>query len=169
MQPLIQRPLASQMVSVSLLILRDVTRAYCSETFRPMGLPEGNRPLTRARYPSPTGRVARLSERAVMLNVESNVYPPQVQRRLGRSTGQFPLPVLVWVEMPSGEWDHLTISSPREALEAMDTVLGPGDDADWHFVVGRLAAAVRDPAPDLLERARHALAVYAARLGVLAG
>ncbi len=104
-----------------------------------------------------------------MLNVESNVYPPQVQRRLGRSTGQFPLPVLVWVEMPSGEWDHLTLLTPREALEAMDTVLGPGDDADWHFVVGRLAAAVRDPAPDLLERARHALAVYAARLGVLAG
>jgi hypothetical protein len=51
----------------------------------------------------------------------------------------------------------------------MDKVLGPSDDADWHFVVDRLAAAVRDPAPDALERARHALAVYAARLGVLAG
>jgi hypothetical protein len=104
-----------------------------------------------------------------MLNVESNFYPSAARAGLSRSTGEFPLPVLVWVETPTGEWDHLTISSPREALEAMDTVLGPGTDADWHFVVGRLAAAVRDPAPDLLERARHALAVYAARLGVLAG
>ena len=105
-----------------------------------------------------------------MLNVESTFYSSAIQARLSRSTGEFPLPVLVWVETPTGEWDHLTILTPREALHAMDTVLRPPSaDADWHFVVGRLAAAVRDPAPDLLERARHALAVYAARLGVLAG
>jgi hypothetical protein len=104
-----------------------------------------------------------------MLNVESNFHPSAARAGWSRSTGEFPLPVLVWVETHTGEWEQLALPSPREALEAMDKVLGPSDDADWHFVVGRLAAAIRDPAPDALERARHALAVYAARLGVLAG
>jgi hypothetical protein len=104
-----------------------------------------------------------------MLNVESSYYPSAAQSGLSRGTGEFPLPVLVWVETHTGEWDHLTILTPREALKAMDNVLGPSADADWHFVVGRLADAVRNSEPDTLERARHALAVYAARLGVLAG
>jgi hypothetical protein len=104
-----------------------------------------------------------------MLNVESNFHPSAARAGLSRSTGEFPLPVLVWVETHTGEWEQLAIPSPHEALHAMDSVLGPSGDADWRFVVGRLAAAVRDPAPDALERARHALAVYAARLGLLAG
>jgi hypothetical protein len=79
------------------------------------------------------------------------------------------LPVLVWIETDTGEWLQLTIPSPITALHVMDDVLSSGTDADRSFVVGRLTDAVRDPAPSSLERARHALAVYAARLGVLAG
>jgi hypothetical protein len=77
--------------------------------------------------------------------------------------------VLVWVEISPGEWSQLTIPGPIAALQAMDNVLSSSTDADWHRVVGRLADAVHDPRPDALERARHALAVYAARLGILAG
>ena len=104
-----------------------------------------------------------------MLHVESIVSPSPGRAGLGRSTGEFPLPVLVWVEAPTGEWDQMTILGPREALHAMNNGLGSTASADWHFAVSRLAAAVRDPSPNALEAARHALAVYAAKLGVLAG
>jgi hypothetical protein len=105
-----------------------------------------------------------------MLNAERNLhpYPPRTDV-LCRNSGEFPLPVLVWNETHSGEWESLTIFNPREALHAMNNGLGTKTDEGWHFVVGRLAVAVRDPRPNNLEQARHALAVYAARLGVLAG
>ena len=104
-----------------------------------------------------------------MLHVESIVSPSPGRAGLGRSIGKFPLPVLVWVEAPTGEWDQMTLLGPREALHAMNNGLGSPTGTDWHFVVSRLAAALRDPAPNMLEAARHALALYAAKLGVLAG
>lgn len=105
-----------------------------------------------------------------MLNAERYRHPsPPRADLVGRNLGEFPLPVLVWNETHSGEWESLTIFNPREALHAMDNGLGTKTDEGWHFVVTRLAAAVRDPRRDTLEHARHALAVYAARLGVLAG
>ncbi len=104
-----------------------------------------------------------------MLHVESIVSPSPGRAGLGRSTGEFPLPLLVWVEAPTGEWDQVTLLGPREALHAMNNGLGSPTGAGWHFVVSRLAAAVRDPKPNTLEAARHALALYTAKLGVLAG
>ena len=104
-----------------------------------------------------------------MLHVESTLGLPAVGAALSRSTGEFPLPVLVWVEAPTGEWGQMILLGPREALHAMNNGLGSSIGADWHFVVSRLAAAVRDPTPNTLEAARHALALYAAKLGVLAG
>ena len=102
-----------------------------------------------------------------MLKLKRDVY--SLPALPGLDARGFPLPVLVWVEISPGEWSQLTIPGPIAALHALDQVLGSSADADRHFVVGRLADAVRDPAPDALERARHALAVYAARLGILAG
>jgi hypothetical protein len=107
------------------------------------------------------------SERLVMLNLKRDVY--SLPALPSQSPRDFPLPVLVWVEISPGEWSQLTIPGPIAALQAMDNVLSSSTDADWHRVVGRLADAVHDPRPDALERARHALAVYAARLGILAG
>jgi hypothetical protein len=104
-----------------------------------------------------------------MLHVESTLGLLPARAGLSRSTGEFPLPVLVWVEAPTGEWDQMTLLGPREALHAMNNGLGSPTSADWHFVVSRLAAAVCDPTPDTLEAARHALALHAAKLGVLAG
>lgn len=94
---------------------------------------------------------------------------PSLPTLPGLNARDFALPVLVWVETGTGEWAQMTIPSPIAALHAMDHMLGSSVDADRHFVVGRLADAVRDPRPDTLERARHALAVYAVRLGILAG
>lgn len=102
-----------------------------------------------------------------MLNLKSDV--TSLPTLPGLNARDFPLPVLVWVETRTGEWSQLPLRSPMAALHALDEVLGSSTDADWHFVVGRLTDALRDPAPLTLERARHALAVFAARLGVLAG
>ena len=104
-----------------------------------------------------------------MLHVESTLSPFLVRSGLSRTTGEFPLPVLVWVETHTGEWEQMAIPGPREALRALNSGLGSTADPDWHFVVSRLAAAVRDPTPNALEAARHSLAFYAAQLGVLAG
>jgi hypothetical protein len=102
-----------------------------------------------------------------MLNLKSAA--PSLPTLPAVTARGFPLPVLVWVETRTGEWSQLTIPSPIAALHALDELLGSSTDADWQFVVGRLTDAVRDPAPLTLERARHALAVFAARLGILAG
>ncbi len=104
-----------------------------------------------------------------MLHLESTLGLAPVRAGLSRSRGEFPLPVLVWVEAPTGEWDQMTLLGPREALQAMDNGLGSPTGTDRHLVVSRLAAAVRNPAPNTLEAARHALALHAAKLGVLAG
>ena len=102
-----------------------------------------------------------------MLNLKSAA--PSLPTLPAVTARDFPLPVLVWVETHTGEWYQLPLRSPMAALHALDEVLGSSTDAEWHFVVGRLTDALRDPAPLTLERARHALAVFAARLGVLAG
>ena len=105
-----------------------------------------------------------------MLNAGTNLHlHPTTADLLRRNFDEFPLPVLGWIETPPGEWDQLTIHDPREALHALNNGLGSMTDEGWAFVVGQLAVALHDPSPVELERARHALAVYAARIGVLAG
>jgi hypothetical protein len=105
-----------------------------------------------------------------MLNIETDLHPhPATEDVLRRNFGEFHLPVLVWIERQPGEWDHLTIHGPRDALHALNNGLGTMTDEGWASVVGQLAVALQDPTPDALERARPALAVFAARIGVLAG